>query len=226
MRTGIHLKIGGDHGGNSFKMSFQIVNMKNPNSKENTMVFAMFEAKDYRSNLEITLNMYKQQIDDLQLMKWKNRNINVFMFGDYQFQCTAYGLTGANGRHCCIYCVATKQEIQEYRNEDVEDRTLESIISDFKKYCQNGNIYKNAKLYNNTIYAPMFNIPVSQLCPAGLYILENEAQCLDLKITEKNDESCIYQYSYSNYKHLFNRRQRAEDRSGERCSCKCDSASS
>ena len=136
----IHLKIGGDHGGNSFKMSFQIVNMKKPNSKENTMVFAMFEAKDYRSNLEIALNMYKQQIDDLQLMKWKNRNIKVFMFGDYQFHCIVYGLTGANGRHCCIYCIATKQQIQEYSNEYVEDRTLESIISDFEKYCQNGNI--------------------------------------------------------------------------------------
>ena len=74
-RENINLKIGGDHGENLFKMSFQIVNMKNPNSKENTMVFAMFEAKDYRSNLEITLNKYKQQIDDLQLMKWKNQTL-------------------------------------------------------------------------------------------------------------------------------------------------------
>ena len=46
----------------------------------------------------------------------------------------------------------------------------------------------------------MFNIPISQLCPAGLHIslgtylkcfniLEDEAQCLDLKIAEKNGES-------------------------------------
>ena len=33
----IHVKIGGDHGGGSFKMSLQIVNTANPNSKDNTI---------------------------------------------------------------------------------------------------------------------------------------------------------------------------------------------
>lgn len=33
MNNEIHVKIGGDHGGGSFKLSFQICNTKNPNSK-------------------------------------------------------------------------------------------------------------------------------------------------------------------------------------------------
>ncbi|XP_065667254.1 uncharacterized protein LOC136087752 isoform X3 [Hydra vulgaris] len=35
----IQIKIGGDYGGGSFKMSYQIVNTLNPNSTENTIVF-------------------------------------------------------------------------------------------------------------------------------------------------------------------------------------------
>ena len=44
----VHVKIGGDHGGNSFKMCYQIANINNPNRKENTVVFSLFEAKDSR----------------------------------------------------------------------------------------------------------------------------------------------------------------------------------
>ena len=38
----IHVKIGGDHGGKSFKMSYQCCNTLHPNSKGNTMVFSIF----------------------------------------------------------------------------------------------------------------------------------------------------------------------------------------
>lgn len=194
----IHIKIGGDHGGDSFKMVFQVVNMKNPNSKENSMVFVMFEAKDYRSNLEIALGQYKQQIDELQLMKWKNRSIKVFMFGDYQFLCCVYGLTGANGRHCCIYCTATKENIQ-LGIADSAPRSLDSMMNDLQKFQDDGSNLKNAKFYNNIVYSPMFNIPLLQLCPPGLHIslgtylnffnlLEDEAHQLDLKIAEKKGE--------------------------------------
>ena len=38
--------IGGGAGDGSFKMAFQIANLRLPNSKSNTLVFAMFHAKD------------------------------------------------------------------------------------------------------------------------------------------------------------------------------------
>ena len=46
IKNEIHIKIGGDHGGGSFKMSFQVANVENPNRKDNTVVFSIFEAKD------------------------------------------------------------------------------------------------------------------------------------------------------------------------------------
>ena len=67
----IHIKIGGDHGGGSFKMSYQIANVANPNSKDNTTVFSLFEAKDYRINLKSGLTRFSDQIKELQLIKWR-----------------------------------------------------------------------------------------------------------------------------------------------------------
>ena len=57
----VHVKIGGDHGGGSFKMSYQIANVHNPNSANNTIVFSIFEAKDYCSNIEIALTDFKNK---------------------------------------------------------------------------------------------------------------------------------------------------------------------
>ena len=67
----IHLKIGGDHGGGSFKMCYQIANTENPNSKDNTLVFCLFEAKDTKANLKTALGRFKEQINNIQLSKWK-----------------------------------------------------------------------------------------------------------------------------------------------------------
>ena len=67
----IHIKIGGDHGGGSFRMSYQIANVANPNSKDNTTVFSLFEAKDYRINLKSGLTRFSDQIKELQLIKWR-----------------------------------------------------------------------------------------------------------------------------------------------------------
>ena len=42
----IGVKIGGDHGGDSFKLCLQIVNVKSPNSRHNTFMVTMFNGKD------------------------------------------------------------------------------------------------------------------------------------------------------------------------------------
>ena len=94
----VHVKIGGDHGGNSFKMCYQIANIKNPNRKENTVVFSLFEAKDSRSNLRVCLARFQPQVNMLQSVKWENNSVRVFMYGDYEFLSAMYGISGANGK--------------------------------------------------------------------------------------------------------------------------------
>ena len=66
----IHVKIGADHGGWNFKMSLQIVNTANPNSKDNTIISSILEAKDYGINIVVGLQRFTKQVKDLQ-MPWR-----------------------------------------------------------------------------------------------------------------------------------------------------------
>ena len=94
----IHLKIGGDHGGQSFKMSFQVANVHNPNKPENSVIFSVMEAKDYKSNLRLCLERFRRQIEQFKKVTWQGRKFVVFFFGDYDFLCAMYGLSGAAGK--------------------------------------------------------------------------------------------------------------------------------
>ncbi len=67
----IWLKIGGDKGGKTMKLNFQILNTLHPNSPTNTCVFAAFEASDTRSNTLIALERYQAQIQELKGLKWR-----------------------------------------------------------------------------------------------------------------------------------------------------------
>ena len=67
----VWLKIGGDKGGTSFKMNFQIVNVSHPNSLSNTIVFIVFEGSDSLVNLQCTLPKLMRQIADLATVKWR-----------------------------------------------------------------------------------------------------------------------------------------------------------
>ena len=91
----VHIKIGGDHGGGSFKMSYQVANISNPNRVANTVIFSIFEAKDSRPNLRICLERYKAHIDKLANLTRRNRTFRVFMFGDYEFLSSMFGISGA-----------------------------------------------------------------------------------------------------------------------------------
>ena len=80
----VHVKIGGDHGGGSFQMSYQIAHVASSNSKDSTFIFSLFEVKDYRINMKTGLSRFAQQIDELQSMMWRLSTkfylmINIFM---------------------------------------------------------------------------------------------------------------------------------------------------
>lgn len=65
------IKIGGDKGGPSTKLSYQIVNVRHPNSPNNTCVFSIFEAKDSLVNLKVTADMFGEEINSLEARTWR-----------------------------------------------------------------------------------------------------------------------------------------------------------
>ena len=67
----VWLKIGGDKGGGSFKMAFQIANQPCPNSADHTIVFACLEADDNVPNMHVALDAFKPVVSELQGMPWR-----------------------------------------------------------------------------------------------------------------------------------------------------------
>ena len=170
----IWVKIGGDHGGGSFKMCLQILNINAPNDVHNTHVFLCYTGRDMHQNLCHVLQPMANQIRQLQLMTWKGKRIRVFLNGDYEFLCKVHGISGAKGTHCCVWCEIVSRDIQQSRMSrgDAEDRTLVSMILAHKHFVERGNSKKTlASHYKNCIHEPLWSIRISHTAPPYLHIM-------------------------------------------------------
>lgn len=65
----LYVKLGGDHGQGPMKFALQLANLEKPNSSKKTVVFSIFEAKDTRNNLRTSLQIYKEQLEELKQTK-------------------------------------------------------------------------------------------------------------------------------------------------------------
>ncbi|XP_065188622.1 uncharacterized protein LOC135819357 [Sycon ciliatum] len=161
----IWLKVGGDHGGGSFKLSMQIANTDNPNATRNTIPVHIFNEKDSAANLETALGQYRPQLEQLQLTHWEGKQIRVFLFGDYEFQTVNYGLSGAGGLRPCLHCHCLKTDMarcQEERcSEDKRPRSLQTLAHDHAKYVEAGSRLSHAKHFNNVIRHCILPVPIS-----------------------------------------------------------------
>ncbi|XP_022108664.1 uncharacterized protein LOC110988954 isoform X2 [Acanthaster planci] len=168
----IWVKIGGDKGGGTFKQMIQIANVQHPNSLRHTIITNIFAAEDTRDNLKTGLQRFRIQVPELHSAFWRGYNMRLFMFGDYEYLCRVYGITGANGRHCCLYCNITKDNMQQAFEErsPVEQRSLETLSLDLHRFRAHGAHLTKAKDFNNVIDEPMFAVPLTQVCPPGLHI--------------------------------------------------------
>ena len=67
----VWLKIGGDKGGKTFKMVFQILNTRSHNSPNNTVIFSIFEVLDSVTNLKVVGDRFGEEIRELEHHTWK-----------------------------------------------------------------------------------------------------------------------------------------------------------
>eukprot|EP00731_Ephydatia_muelleri_P019402 Em0012g227a len=67
----------------------------------NTCVFCCFEAGDSVTNLHVALDRFKDQVEHLHGMKWRQYTVKIFMCGDYEFLSKMYGLSGASVKSSC-----------------------------------------------------------------------------------------------------------------------------
>ena len=72
-------------------------------------------------------------------MNWE-KNIRVFLFGDYEFLCSMYGISGACGRHPCLWCHIPSDMLCVPLAERLNQFSLRSLItlkSDYDKFVNN-----------------------------------------------------------------------------------------
>ena len=67
----VWIKIGGDKGGGTFKMHFQIVNIATPNSDHTHVCFAALQLGTVSPTSTQHLTRFKDQVEHLNGMKWR-----------------------------------------------------------------------------------------------------------------------------------------------------------
>ena len=164
------VKVGGDHGGHSFKFSFQLVNVMHPNALYNTIPFLVFAGKDTPANLATTFAPYAQQIITLQQTEWHGKHITVSLFGDYDFMMKCYGLSGPSGVRPCLYCLSTKTEMQSQAAGQHGERTLEGLKADHASFVASGSRLQHAKHHNNVIRPFVVPIEIRDVCVPVLHL--------------------------------------------------------
>ena len=185
----IWVKFGGDHGKGNMKYTMQIANTPKPNSKENTFVVGKTDTKDNHTNISTCMSFLWPQLEELIRCEWKDKKMVLFIFGDYEFQTKLFGLSGAAGAHPCLWCHASKEDIQQGNDRPL--RSLQDIKNDHDRFCSEGNENKkHVKDYHNCLHPPMTTIDTTAVTPPYLHLnlgnvkkhhtgLEEEAHELD-----------------------------------------------
>ena len=171
----IWVKIGGDHGQGSLKVTLQTLNVENkPNSKFFTSIIAMANVRDNVKNLQILLNRFIDQINALKVTTWNGRKICVFLCGDYHFLTDVHGISGSSGTHPCLWCLQTNTEIIDPRDSTnpPKPRTDQNMADDFISFSTVGNSnLSKAKHFHNVIRSPMLLLSITHTAVPYLYML-------------------------------------------------------
>ncbi|GFO41213.1 amine oxidase [Plakobranchus ocellatus] len=191
--------IGGDHGKNSLKFTLQIANTEKPNARYNTVVIAIAAVKDTHDNIvRFIQGGLEEDLKALQSHSWRDKNIKVFLDGDYDFMCKIYGLSGPQGTYPCLWCLMPRRAMHR-PSDQCQPRSLASLLADNKSFMQlcEGEKKDVAKFYNS-LHAPMIDIESDRVSPLYLHILlgivlkhhkllEDAAHRLDTKIAGQAD---------------------------------------
>ena len=169
----IWIKLGGDHGKGSMKMCVQIANLEKPNARENTHAVAIVNAKDSNEILSEICVYLNPELKKLKKMTWNGYKFRIFLFGDYVFLYSIFGLSGQAGKHPCLWCNIELNDLRagaELTSGALTDRTLTSIKRQYLKFKESGSDIKQAKEYGNCVRPVLLDIDIEMVVPMYLHI--------------------------------------------------------
>ncbi|XP_072017401.1 uncharacterized protein [Amphiura filiformis] len=169
----VWIKVGGDHGKGSFKVAMSVCNTANPNSSYNTICILLLEGSETKANVQRVLPLIVDQLMSLEDMTWRGKKFRLWVNGDLAFLVNIYGINGCQSRYCCVYCEESKSEfsISKDGRVPVENRSLERMKEDVRKFCKAGGRKESSKdLSHSIIHPPIFPVPIDHVCIPSLHI--------------------------------------------------------
>ncbi|XP_078620860.1 uncharacterized protein LOC144887476 [Branchiostoma floridae x Branchiostoma japonicum] len=194
----IWVKVLGDHGGDLYKMGYQVLNQLNPNAT--TAVFCAFKAKDSRENLTAATKVLCTEVGELDGTMWTSpdgsaKRMRIFVAGDYAILSGWYGISGPCGTYPCVLCEVLKADMRKPVEEQgtPAKRTLASLADHHRSFQQEGSAIRKAKDHKNVIAPYILPVRIDQVCIPELHIslglfnkyfsqLEREVRDLDVII--------------------------------------------
>ena len=109
------------------------------------------KVKDTPHNLKLIFDEFKENIDNLNGMEWEGKKLKLFVVGDDALLANIYGLSGACGKHPCLWYLETKQNMQSYSlSKDPSNiRTIERLKTNHQQFVEEGK--KSKKPQNFTM---------------------------------------------------------------------------
>ena len=169
----VWLKFGGDHGGESFKFTMQILNIDKPNTISNTLLILCPDCPDNYSNLTRTIIKLQSDIEEVKKLTWNGHRTRMFPCGDYKYLAELFGLSGASGVYFCLWCLCTQSNMQHgWDDQDYcPKRSLSKIKNDYKLFQERANGNKvYAHKYNNCIHMPLVNVHIRNVSVPRMHI--------------------------------------------------------
>ena len=149
----VWVKVGGDHGGDSFKVILQIANLLKLNSKQ---YFSTLHCQLQRQPAESQNSATSIQRADIQnaLNGMEGKNITCLPLWRLQFSPETVQIVGAQAVHPCLWCTAAKKQLQKAPHEQphISSRMLQNIKRDYHRFSRAGHGKKYAKGYNNAVH--------------------------------------------------------------------------
>ena len=113
----IFIKLGGDKGGSSTKIAYEVVGV----DPQAVNILSMFEAKDLIENIRQVLAPMKDSLNSLHGKKFvvngQDVTAHVFLYGDYDWLCHILGHQGASASFPCVLCLCPLSDLQAKNGE-------------------------------------------------------------------------------------------------------------
>uniref|UniRef100_A0A8R1IGP4 Uncharacterized protein n=1 Tax=Caenorhabditis japonica TaxID=281687 RepID=A0A8R1IGP4_CAEJA len=166
----------GDKGAGTTKLGFSVMHGEKTNSPDNLTLLGVYTGDDKQSLLKENLGNVLEQLNNLQKVHIRDehgrvieKNVEIYLTGDYMFLCECLGHGGPGTKEPCIFCY------QEKRGNSSHLTLGELNMGSTPRARTVGSYARDARREEFSVVAGeevLFrNIPITKIIPPSLHIV-------------------------------------------------------